>query len=385
MARQATITQEHVNAICDRLRAANITPSPRKILDVHGSGSLSTITPLFKKWDAGQVVAADAGKVTLPAALTNMMVDVIGQQLAAGKAELEAKLAESEQNNVDLAREGERQLAEIDALTDQVELEQQELATVRGRLEQVDADLTTARDEAKREREGAEKARTDLAKAELRLEAMPRLEGDLAAVRGDLEAERKVRIEAQQHAAVSEAQRNDLVDRLLEEKARAEQSANALQLAQEQIAHNQEQAQASIAQVQQLAQEALARATEELDTERRTRVEAEQAAAVRDSHNKDLTERLQEERTRAEQAATTLKQEREAVKKVSDELSGARVAIETANARLESAVREAATAREDMMQARAEARKAFEKAAELRASAENADGDDKSTPKGPKR
>lgn len=58
-----------------------------------------------------------------------------------------------------------------------------------------------ARDEAARERSGAELARTELAKAQLRLEAMPRLEADLVAVRDVLETERLARVTAEQAAA----------------------------------------------------------------------------------------------------------------------------------------------------------------------------------------
>lgn len=52
------------------------------------------------------------------------------------------------------------------------------------------------------ERAAAESARTDLAKALLRLEAMPRLEDDLNAAREALEKERVARVKADQEAAV---------------------------------------------------------------------------------------------------------------------------------------------------------------------------------------
>ncbi|QBY56119.1 hypothetical protein [Cupriavidus oxalaticus] len=51
----------------------------------------------------------------------------------------------------------------------------------------------------------AELSRTELAKAQLRLEAMPRLQEELAAVRAALEAERGARAEADRVAAVARA------------------------------------------------------------------------------------------------------------------------------------------------------------------------------------
>jgi hypothetical protein len=58
-----------------------------------------------------------------------------------------------------------------------------ELATLQGRIAQTEGELGNARRETIGEREEAAKARIDLAKALLSLEAMPRLEADLAALR----------------------------------------------------------------------------------------------------------------------------------------------------------------------------------------------------------
>ena len=58
---------------------------------------------------------------------------------------------------------------------------------------------------ALRERETAEAARIELAKALLRLEAMPRLEANLDALRVDLDREPQGRVAPEQQAAVLEA------------------------------------------------------------------------------------------------------------------------------------------------------------------------------------
>ena len=60
----------------------------------------------------------------------------------------------------------------------------------------------TTRNDALQEREAAEAARIELAKALLRLEAMPRLEADLGALRVGLDKERQERVAAEQQAAV---------------------------------------------------------------------------------------------------------------------------------------------------------------------------------------
>jgi len=76
---------------------------------------------------------------------------------------------------------------------------QANLATLQGRLNQIEIDLVAARNDALCEREAAEAARIDLAKALLRLEA------DLGALRVNLDKERQGRVVADQQAAVMEA------------------------------------------------------------------------------------------------------------------------------------------------------------------------------------
>ena len=126
----------------------------------------------------------------------------MGQELTGAKATLEAELAEQQQEVADLATENERQAADIEDKSDVAVALQANLATLQGRLDQIEIDLATARNDALREREAAEAARIELAKALLRLEAMPRLEADLGALRLDLDKERQGRVAAEQQAAV---------------------------------------------------------------------------------------------------------------------------------------------------------------------------------------
>ena len=108
----------------------------------------------------------------------------MGQELSQAKA----ALAEQQQEAADLAAENERQGADIEDKNDAAVALQANLATLQGRLNQIEIeiDLATARNDALREREAAEAARIELAKALLRLEAMPRLKADLDALRVDL-------------------------------------------------------------------------------------------------------------------------------------------------------------------------------------------------------
>jgi chromosome segregation ATPase len=207
MAREATITQEQVNAAADALRAAGAKPTVRAVRERLGNtGSNATVMRLLSVWQGGQVKPAET-PITLPAALQRALVDYVGQAVAEGKAELAADLAELQQVNADLVSESERQAAAIEALEGERDVVQSERDAFAGRVQQLEADLVVARGEAEQERLAAEAARTEHAKAMLRLEAMPRLEADLAAMRAELDKERAGRVVAEQAAAVAEARR----------------------------------------------------------------------------------------------------------------------------------------------------------------------------------
>ena len=79
--------------------------------------------------------------------------------------------------------------------------------------------------EAVRERSGGELARIELAKAQLQLEAIPRLEADLIAVRNDLEKERKACKQAKQDAAVFAAKLEAAERRAKEADARTQKAS----------------------------------------------------------------------------------------------------------------------------------------------------------------
>lgn len=167
-------------------------------------------------------------------------------------------------------------------------IDHRQLAGQGGQLTQVEADLARAQEEAARERQGAELARTELAKALLRLEAMPRLEGDLEAIRGTLEVEKNARANAEKQAAVAvekaigiEARLTDLQSKAANEnQARVEAEKQAATMARE-------LADARVAvQAAQLPLEAAARDIADLkkavaDARATAKAAGEEAAALR--------------------------------------------------------------------------------------------------------
>jgi chromosome segregation ATPase len=205
MGREATVTFEQITALADAMKMEGVKPTSRAVRERLGNtGSMGTINKLLQRWKSGQERQVSAALV-LPPALQRALLEFMDTELTRARTTLESELADQQQEAADLATENERQVLENDAQSEVIEALRAEVSKHQGRAGQLEADLVVARDEASRERSGAELARTELAKAQLRLEAMPRLEADLVAVRAVLDAERLARVAAEQSAAVMNA------------------------------------------------------------------------------------------------------------------------------------------------------------------------------------
>ncbi|OXJ06750.1 DNA-binding protein [Burkholderia sp. HI2500] len=287
MGREANITAEQVDAIADTMKAEGVKPTLRGVRERLGTGSLGTVAKLLQRWKAGQERQPNAA-LAVPPALQRAIVDWMDQELSAARATLEAELADQQQAAADLAGENERQgelIADRDAELEALSIDK---AAAEGKATQLADDLDSAREEAARERQAAEQARTELAKALLRLEAMPRLEADLAAVRADLDRERQARVAAEQSAAVLAAQKDDLTARLADAGSRRERAEEVLSVQQQrtdklaaELADTRASLQATEARAKAFEREA---ATATADAERAradAKAAGEQAASLR--------------------------------------------------------------------------------------------------------
>ena len=278
MGREATITPEQVHAIADAIKAEGGKPTLRAVRERLGSGSMGTVATLLQQWRSGQE-RQTATHLVLPPSLQRVILEFMASELSAARAPLEAELAEQQQAAADLATENERQTGTIEGQAGALEALAAEKATAEGKAEQLATDLSGAKEEAIRERQAAEQARTELAKAMLRLEAMPRLEDDLAVIRAELARERQGRIEAEQLAAVLAAQKSDLAGRLADAKADIERVSQQLDKVQ---ARAEQQAEA-LADARVAIQTYLAREKDlavQIDTARKDAEQARAAAQV---------------------------------------------------------------------------------------------------------
>lgn len=220
MPRVATITQDHVNAIANQLKAKGIKPTVRLVIAEHGSGSQGTVHPMLKNWESGNRPATEG--VMLSPVLVRMLQEHFTQEVARATAEVQVQLADSEEAAGDLARENKAQADLLEQREEEIGKLTDGAAAMQGRFDQLERELVAAQEESARLRGDAERAHTELAKAQMRLEAMPRLEADLAAARAECDSERQARVAAERDAAVGAAQKDGLAARVEEDKVRIE-------------------------------------------------------------------------------------------------------------------------------------------------------------------
>lgn len=213
MSRPSTLTFELVAATAEAIQASGNTPSNRAVLERLGTGSMGTISRFMLAWREQRARPA-AQEVSLPPALHRALVEYGVQAAAEARSNAEMELAAARQSESDLIGENERQAEELDSLVTELKQCQSANAEVEGRAAQLAMDLDASRSEVSRERAATETARVALAKAELRLEAVPRLEAELAECRAALDAERKARTDAERDAAVAKEKALGLTARL---------------------------------------------------------------------------------------------------------------------------------------------------------------------------
>lgn len=323
MGRESTITFEQVVAIADAMKSAGGTPTSRAVRERLGNtGSMGTINKLLQRWKSDQDQQGGADLV-IPPELQRSLLKFMNDELKSAREPLNAEIAFHQQEAADLGEENERQILENDSQSEVIELLRADVSTLQGRAGQLESDLVVARDEAARERSGAELARTELAKAQLRLEAMPRLEADLVAVREVLEAERMARVAAEQSAAVLTAKLEATERRATEAEARTGK------------------AEAAAAQIAAKAE-----------------------AVARDLVNVNAT--VQAGQVRLEGAARELDETKKAVATATAAAKKSAEEAAILTTKLEAAERSATAVARDLVVANAAAKKSGEEAAELR-------------------
>lgn len=221
------ITFEQVTAVADAIAARGDRPTLRGVRAELGSGSMGTLQKHLAAWQGQrrQIVTSTA---TLPTEIQRVILSEIEREIDAARAALESELAATVEARDTLADDNEAQAEQIEqqiARIDKIEAISQQQA---GRIAQLEADLATAWQATERERGIAEQARQALAKAELRLETLPKVEAEVERLRAALEASQARATDAERLAAVTAEKLAGVEARLTDAQARERQTAEKL-------------------------------------------------------------------------------------------------------------------------------------------------------------
>lgn len=205
-------TYESVAAACESLSTDGLRPSVRAVITRLGGGSPNVVLDFQRQWKAGRPVVK-ALDIQLDPRVNQIIAEQISKAIIATSGAAEADRAEAEETLDTVSKtckeaeaKAEALDADLHAATAQVQtlsgqVEQLKIATAQAKLDAtatIQAEqLRTAAEVAKiavdltAERAAAEAARIALAKAELRLEAVPRIEKEIEQVRAELNQTRE--------------------------------------------------------------------------------------------------------------------------------------------------------------------------------------------------
>lgn len=112
MTREATITQEKINAVADALQAAGQKPTTRAVHDAIGSGSMATIVKLMQNWKSGQLRAGTTMEEAIDSDVARAIGNLLARRIAEAIADAQAKCADLQHDLAAVIAENERQAAE---------------------------------------------------------------------------------------------------------------------------------------------------------------------------------------------------------------------------------------------------------------------------------
>jgi len=269
MAREPSITFEQVAAAADNIKAQSQKPTARNVREALGAGSMATVLKFLQQWQSGQVRQSQAIDDTLDVSIVRAISNQIATKVQEATADATAQLADLQSETDTLITENERQSAELENKAVELSALQEQHSALAGRTEQLEDENERQAAALLAERQASEGARVELAKAELRLEAVPRIEAEIEKVRLELDEERKKSSSLHEAAAVANAKlesetslRLSLQEQLLKITKTAEENADRAIKATEQLSNEKVLSQTLQARTEALSRE-LAAANEQ--------------------------------------------------------------------------------------------------------------------------
>ena len=222
MGRESSITLEQVSTIANEIKTSGGKATSRAVRDALGSGSMATICKLLAQWQASQERKSEAIDDSLSQAVAKAISNDIDSKVQSAIADATSRLADLQSEHDLLITENENQTADIEFLSNSLSSEKEQNSKLSGRVQQLETDAMLISTKLDKERGDAKSAMTALAKAELRLEALPRIEQELTSLRNQIEIERTRSATLHEKEAVASAKLEMLSSNHIETSKRLE-------------------------------------------------------------------------------------------------------------------------------------------------------------------
>lgn len=184
------VSYDDVAAAANAITAEGGRASLRNVRERIGRGSLGTVQKHMLVWSESRSQDVQA-TVALPGELQRVILEYVQREVVAATSRVQAELLDARQSIETLVAESEGQSNLIQDLMTEAAAQRGENQQQAGRISQLESDLVVANARADSERVAAESARTELAKANLRLEMLPKLEAEIERVGISLDVEKK--------------------------------------------------------------------------------------------------------------------------------------------------------------------------------------------------
>jgi SMC interacting uncharacterized protein involved in chromosome segregation len=217
------VTPESVIEAAEVLVAEGKKPSVRAVIAALGGGSPNSVLLHLNRWKAG-LPPAPVQDLRVDARVARILTEQLARETAAACSEMEQKLAVAEENALAVAEAGEKAERALATSEQENAVLKTEAAELRGRLAQMSGELEAGRAALEAQREVAEGLRAEVARQQVRLEGIPRLEGEVERLRAALDQERTARAAAEQAAAVTGARLESAEAQVADLKARIEKA-----------------------------------------------------------------------------------------------------------------------------------------------------------------
>jgi chromosome segregation ATPase len=203
MAREASITLEQLSTVANDIVKAGGKVTSRSIRDAIGTGSQATICKLLQQWRGSQVRQSEVIDDTISQAVIKAISNEIAGKVRQAIADTTGSLADLQVEHNLLINESDVQALEIEVQNDQLAGLNARFSSLSGKNQQIEADFVSLTKKLKDEQEDTKLALSALAKAELKLEGLPKIEAEVISVRAELLAEKALSAQYHESSAVA--------------------------------------------------------------------------------------------------------------------------------------------------------------------------------------